>query len=83
MPSCIFAACSSLTYNAREIKMLLKTDGNVTNQHTVEWIVIDPASFTGKSIHCNNDVHPNTSVLSCRLYYVGAPQTGVCERHVE
>uniref|UniRef100_A0A3P9P5V1 Cholinergic receptor, nicotinic, delta (muscle) n=1 Tax=Poecilia reticulata TaxID=8081 RepID=A0A3P9P5V1_POERE len=37
---------SSLTYNAKEIKMLLKEDGNETHKHTVEWIVIDPASFT-------------------------------------
>uniref|UniRef100_A0A3Q2QLY2 Cholinergic receptor, nicotinic, delta (muscle) n=1 Tax=Fundulus heteroclitus TaxID=8078 RepID=A0A3Q2QLY2_FUNHE len=36
----------SLTYNAKEIRMLLKEEGNDTNKHTVEWIVIDPASFT-------------------------------------
>ncbi|KAM8822238.1 acetylcholine receptor subunit delta-like, partial [Synchiropus picturatus] len=32
----------SLTYNAREIRMLLKEDSGVT----VEWIVIDPESWT-------------------------------------
>ncbi|XP_005813699.1 acetylcholine receptor subunit delta-like [Xiphophorus maculatus] len=37
---------TSLTYNAKEIKMLLKKDGNETHTHTVEWIIIDPASFT-------------------------------------
>ncbi|KAK5599615.1 hypothetical protein CRENBAI_018412 [Crenichthys baileyi] len=37
---------TSLTYNAKEIKMLLKEDGNETHKHTVEWIVIDPESFT-------------------------------------
>ncbi|MEQ2185716.1 hypothetical protein GOODEAATRI_021132, partial [Goodea atripinnis] len=38
---------TSLTYNAKEIKMLLKEDGNETHKHTVEWIVTDPESFTG------------------------------------
>ncbi|KAM9777196.1 acetylcholine receptor subunit delta, partial [Neosynchiropus ocellatus] len=33
---------TSLTYNAREIRMLLKVDEGVT----VEWIVIDPESWT-------------------------------------
>ncbi|MED6261650.1 hypothetical protein ATANTOWER_008026 [Ataeniobius toweri] len=37
---------TSLTYNAKEIKMLLKEDGNETHKHTVEWIVTDPESFT-------------------------------------
>ncbi|XP_068160564.1 acetylcholine receptor subunit delta-like isoform X2 [Antennarius striatus] len=37
---------TSLTYNAKEIRMLLweKTDENST--YTVEWIIIDPAGFT-------------------------------------
>uniref|UniRef100_A0A2I4CTC3 Acetylcholine receptor subunit delta n=1 Tax=Austrofundulus limnaeus TaxID=52670 RepID=A0A2I4CTC3_AUSLI len=33
---------TSLTYNAREIKMMLKQEGN----DTVEWIIIDPEGFT-------------------------------------
>uniref|UniRef100_A0AAQ6AKJ1 Cholinergic receptor, nicotinic, delta (muscle) n=1 Tax=Amphiprion ocellaris TaxID=80972 RepID=A0AAQ6AKJ1_AMPOC len=33
---------TSLTYNAKEIRMLLKEE----NDATVEWIIIDPASFT-------------------------------------
>ncbi|XP_077592374.1 acetylcholine receptor subunit delta [Stigmatopora nigra] len=33
---------TSLTYNAKEIRMLLKPEGNAT----VEWIIIDPASWT-------------------------------------
>ncbi|XP_017296062.1 acetylcholine receptor subunit delta isoform X2 [Kryptolebias marmoratus] len=37
---------TSLTYNAKEIKMMLKTDGNETHTHTVEWIIIDPEGFT-------------------------------------
>uniref|UniRef100_A0A8C3AYF4 Cholinergic receptor, nicotinic, delta (muscle) n=1 Tax=Cyclopterus lumpus TaxID=8103 RepID=A0A8C3AYF4_CYCLU len=37
---------TSLTYNAREIQMLLKQDGDGVNTWTVEWIIIDPASFT-------------------------------------
>uniref|UniRef100_A0A3B4HBR3 Cholinergic receptor nicotinic delta subunit n=1 Tax=Pundamilia nyererei TaxID=303518 RepID=A0A3B4HBR3_9CICH len=38
---------TSLTYNAKEIRMLLKEEyaGEVAN-YTVEWVVIDPASFT-------------------------------------
>ncbi|XP_039908412.1 acetylcholine receptor subunit delta isoform X2 [Simochromis diagramma] len=38
---------NSLTYNAKEIRMLLKEEyaGEVAN-YTVEWVVIDPASFT-------------------------------------
>ena len=39
--------CSSLTYNAKEITMLLKEDVIEEQKHTVEWIVIDPASWTG------------------------------------
>uniref|UniRef100_A0A8C5ALE9 Acetylcholine receptor subunit delta n=1 Tax=Gadus morhua TaxID=8049 RepID=A0A8C5ALE9_GADMO len=37
---------SSLTYNAKEITMLLKEDYIEEQKHTVEWIVIDPASWT-------------------------------------
>ncbi|XP_078147481.1 acetylcholine receptor subunit delta [Centroberyx gerrardi] len=37
---------TSLTYNAREITMLLKEDANETSKWTVEWIIIDPASWT-------------------------------------
>uniref|UniRef100_A0A8P4JXQ5 Cholinergic receptor, nicotinic, delta (muscle) n=1 Tax=Dicentrarchus labrax TaxID=13489 RepID=A0A8P4JXQ5_DICLA len=37
---------TSLTYNAKEIRMLLKEDADETNKWTVEWIIIDPASFT-------------------------------------
>ncbi|XP_037311827.2 acetylcholine receptor subunit delta [Pungitius pungitius] len=37
---------TSLTYNAKEIRMLLKEDGNDEEKWTVEWIIIDPASFT-------------------------------------
>ncbi|XP_062235190.1 acetylcholine receptor subunit delta-like isoform X2 [Platichthys flesus] len=37
---------TSLTYNAKEIRMLLKEESNETSKWTVEWIVIDPASFT-------------------------------------
>ncbi|XP_061569622.1 acetylcholine receptor subunit delta [Cololabis saira] len=37
---------SSLTYNAREIRMLLKEEADDNSKWTVEWIVIDPASFT-------------------------------------
>ncbi|XP_030612217.1 acetylcholine receptor subunit delta-like [Archocentrus centrarchus] len=38
---------TSLTYNAKEIQMLLKEEyvDDVRN-HTVEWVVIDPASWT-------------------------------------
>lgn len=40
--------CSSLTYNAKEIQMLLKEEMDDNNKmQTVEWVVIDPASFTG------------------------------------
>ncbi|KAM4605966.1 acetylcholine receptor subunit delta [Polymixia lowei] len=37
---------TSLTYNAREITMRLKEEGEVGNWTTVEWIVIDPAGWT-------------------------------------
>lgn len=39
--------CSSLTYNAKEIRMLLKEEEDEQSKWTVEWIIIDPASFTG------------------------------------
>ncbi|XP_061661869.1 acetylcholine receptor subunit delta isoform X2 [Syngnathoides biaculeatus] len=39
---------TSLTYNAKEIRMLLKTETDDDgNKWTVEWIIIDPASWTG------------------------------------
>lgn len=37
---------TSLTYNAKEIKMLLKEEADETSKWTVEWIVIDPAGWT-------------------------------------
>ncbi|XP_077365002.1 acetylcholine receptor subunit delta [Festucalex cinctus] len=38
---------TSLTYNAKEIQMLLKTDtGDDNSTWTVEWIIIDPAGWT-------------------------------------
>ncbi|KAM9713193.1 acetylcholine receptor subunit delta [Menidia menidia] len=37
---------TSLTYNAKEIRMLLKEEEDEKNKWTVEWIVTDPASFT-------------------------------------
>ncbi|XP_026173442.1 acetylcholine receptor subunit delta [Mastacembelus armatus] len=37
---------TSLTYNAKEIRMLLKEEADETSKWTVEWIIIDPASFT-------------------------------------
>lgn len=43
--------CSSLTYNAKEIRLLLKEAADEVDENikwTVEWIIIDPASFTGK-----------------------------------
>ncbi|XP_028289815.1 acetylcholine receptor subunit delta [Gouania willdenowi] len=36
----------SLTYNAKEIRMQLKTEEDETSKWTVEWIVIDPEGFT-------------------------------------
>lgn len=42
--------CSSLTYNAKEIRMLLKEEFVNDAKFTVEWIVIDPASFTGNRL---------------------------------
>lgn len=49
--------CSSLTYNAKEIRMLLKEEyaGEVAN-YTVEWVVIDPASFTGRCSFLHSSV---------------------------
>ncbi|KAG7274102.1 hypothetical protein CRUP_028809 [Coryphaenoides rupestris] len=38
---------TSLTYNSKEITMLLKEDYADDIKHTVEWIIIDPASWTG------------------------------------
>ncbi|TWW54115.1 Acetylcholine receptor subunit delta [Takifugu flavidus] len=37
---------TSLTYNAKEIRLLLKEDIVIETKWTVEWIMIDPASFT-------------------------------------
>ncbi|CAK6970257.1 acetylcholine receptor subunit delta [Scomber scombrus] len=37
---------TSLTYNAKEIRMLLKEEEDEENKWTVEWIIIDPAGFT-------------------------------------
>ncbi|XP_038588470.1 acetylcholine receptor subunit delta-like [Micropterus salmoides] len=40
---------TSLTYNAKEISMLLKTENHLTDENKkweVEWIIIDPEGFT-------------------------------------
>ncbi|XP_029935784.1 acetylcholine receptor subunit delta [Myripristis murdjan] len=37
---------TSLTYNAKEIRMLLKEEYDENQKYTVEWIIIDPASWT-------------------------------------
>ncbi|TWW74003.1 Acetylcholine receptor subunit delta, partial [Takifugu flavidus] len=42
-----FPCClAALTYNAKEIRLLLKEDIVIETKWTVEWIIIDPASFT-------------------------------------
>ncbi|MGH0175055.1 UNVERIFIED_CONTAM: hypothetical protein FKN15_069538 [Acipenser sinensis] len=43
---------SSLTYNAKEIRMHLKveTDPDTAENFPVEWIIIDPAGFTGTCV---------------------------------
>uniref|UniRef100_A0AAV2L5E3 Neurotransmitter-gated ion-channel ligand-binding domain-containing protein n=1 Tax=Knipowitschia caucasica TaxID=637954 RepID=A0AAV2L5E3_KNICA len=38
---------NSLTYNAKEIRIFLKEDVVEDNKFTLEWIVIDPAGWTG------------------------------------
>lgn len=45
--------CSSLTYNAKEIRLLLKEEADEVSKWTVEWIIIDPASFTGGDAHAH------------------------------
>ncbi|XP_072306673.1 acetylcholine receptor subunit delta [Eucyclogobius newberryi] len=37
---------TSLTYNAKEIRMLLKEEYSDDSKYTVEWIIIDPAGWT-------------------------------------
>lgn len=39
---------SSLTYNAKEITLHLKEEAEEGKYFKVEWIVIDPAGFTGE-----------------------------------
>lgn len=41
--SCFVSALSSQTYSANEIEMVLKVEDN----HTLEWVDIDPEAFTG------------------------------------
>lgn len=45
--------CSSLTYNAKEIRLLLKEETVNDTKWTVEWIIIDPESFTGDQLKIN------------------------------
>lgn len=47
---CYAKSFSSLTYNAKEISLNLKedTDPQTGKMYRVEWIVTDPAGFTGK-----------------------------------
>lgn len=40
---CPLPAFSSQTYSANEIEMVLKVEDN----HTLEWVDIDPEAFTG------------------------------------
>uniref|UniRef100_A0A3B3HHP4 Cholinergic receptor, nicotinic, delta (muscle) n=1 Tax=Oryzias latipes TaxID=8090 RepID=A0A3B3HHP4_ORYLA len=58
---------TSLTYNAKEIRMLLKEDADEENKWTVEWIIIDPESFTGVCPPmrvCPPALHPLLSIVS-------------------
>lgn len=62
--------CSSLTYNAKEIRMLLKEEEDETSKWTVEWIIIDPAGWTGECpvshVHHPDDVHTHEhQVFNC------------------
>lgn len=41
--SCFISAFSSQTYSANEIEMVLTVEDN----HTLEWVDIDPEAFTG------------------------------------
>lgn len=41
---CLLAVFSSQTYSANEIKLVLKEEDN----HTLEWVDIDPEAFTGR-----------------------------------
>lgn len=40
---CVLPVFSSQTYSANEIEMVLKVEDN----HTLEWVDIDPEAFTG------------------------------------
>lgn len=57
--------CSSLTYNAKEIRLLLKEEADDTSKWTVEWIIIDPASFTGGRGRGRARVCTRTPCLLC------------------
>lgn len=63
--------CSSLTYNAKEIRMLLKEgeDEDTGKKYTTEWIIIDPASFTGNSPNDVTYTKNNTGLLPCKIYF--------------
>ena len=41
--TCSLPVCSSQTYSANEIELVLKQEDN----HTLEWVDIDPEAFTG------------------------------------
>ena len=62
--------CSSLTYNAKEITMLLKEDYIQDQKHTVEWIVIDPASWTGNRSFKGFITVKNADSPELKIYFI-------------
>ena len=56
--------CRSLTYNAKEITMHLRVDSegeDPVKSYKVEWIIIDPAGFTGTHTHTHQHLKQQSS----------------------
>lgn len=60
MSRCRLSVCSSQTYSANEIDMVLKVEDN----HTLEWVDIDPEAFTGKATWLASVVPENIKPVS-------------------
>lgn len=60
MIRCLLSVCSSQTYSANEIDMVLKVEDN----HTLEWVDIDPEAFTGKATLLASVVSENIMSVS-------------------
>lgn len=69
-PISLVVVCSSQTYSANEIELVLKKEDNVT----LEWVDIDPEAFTGMTPDCTDHKYMH---LFLAYFHVWVPHSVV------